>query len=77
MGVGRRPNADGWGVVRGGSYLDAAWGVRVSRVQPADPERATNTTGFRICIGRPDAARFRQGPGPEIRQGPRPEVRRT
>jgi toxoflavin biosynthesis protein ToxD len=42
---------DGWGVVRGGSYLDTAWGVRASRVQPADPERATNTTGFRIVRG--------------------------
>jgi formylglycine-generating enzyme required for sulfatase activity len=41
---------DGWGVVRGGSYLDTAWGLRASRVQPADPERATNTTGFRIVI---------------------------
>ena len=40
----------GWGVVRGGSYLDTAWGLRASRVQPADPERATNTTGFRIVI---------------------------
>ena len=38
--------ADGWGVVRGGCYLDTAWGLRASRVQPADPERATNTTGF-------------------------------
>ena len=28
---------DGWGVVRGGSYLDTAWGLRASRVQPADP----------------------------------------
>jgi formylglycine-generating enzyme required for sulfatase activity len=44
---------DGWGVVRGGSYLDTAWGLRASRVQPADPERATNTTGFRIAIGGP------------------------
>ena len=43
---------DGWGAVRGGSYLDTAWGVRASRVQPADPEGATNTTGwFRIAIG--------------------------
>ena len=40
---------DGWGVVRGGSYLDTAWGLRASRAQPADPERATNTTGFRIA----------------------------
>ena len=41
---------DGWGVVRGGSYLDTAWGLRASRVQVADPERATPTTGFRIAI---------------------------
>lgn len=42
--------ADGWGVVRGGSYLDTGWGLRASRVQSADPERATSTTGFRIVI---------------------------
>jgi formylglycine-generating enzyme required for sulfatase activity len=42
--------ADGWAVVRGGSYLDTAWGLRASRVQPADPTRATATTGFRIAI---------------------------
>ena len=41
---------DGWGIVRGGSYLDTAWGLRASRVQPADPERATGTTGFRIVV---------------------------
>jgi formylglycine-generating enzyme required for sulfatase activity len=44
---------DGWGVVRGGSYLDTAWGLRASRAQPADPGRATNTTGFRIAKGGP------------------------
>jgi formylglycine-generating enzyme required for sulfatase activity len=43
--------SDGWGLVRGGSYLDTAWGLRVSRAQPADPERGTNTTGFRIAMG--------------------------
>ena len=32
--------ADGWGAVRGGSYLDTGWGLRACRVQPADPERA-------------------------------------
>jgi formylglycine-generating enzyme required for sulfatase activity len=48
--------ADGWGVVRGGSYLDTAWGLRASRVQPADPERPTNTTGFRIVIEQPIGA---------------------
>jgi formylglycine-generating enzyme required for sulfatase activity len=42
--------ADGWGVVRGGSYLDTGWGLRASRAQPADPERGTSTTGFRIVI---------------------------
>ena len=41
---------DGWGVVRGGSYLDTAWGLRASRAQPADPGRPTITTGFRIVI---------------------------
>jgi formylglycine-generating enzyme required for sulfatase activity len=41
---------EGWGVVRGGCYLDHAWGVRASRALPADPERATRTTGFRIVI---------------------------
>ena len=42
--------ADGWGVVRGGSYLDTGWGLRACRAQPADPARATATTGFRIAI---------------------------
>ena len=41
---------DGWGLVRGGSYLDTGWGLRASRAQPADPARATPTTGFRIAI---------------------------
>jgi formylglycine-generating enzyme required for sulfatase activity len=43
---------DGWGVVRGGSYLDHAWGLRASRALPADPRRATATTGFRIVLER-------------------------
>jgi formylglycine-generating enzyme required for sulfatase activity len=42
--------ADGWGVVRGGSYLDTGWGLRASRAQPADPERGTITTGFRVVV---------------------------
>jgi formylglycine-generating enzyme required for sulfatase activity len=41
---------DGWRVVRGGSYLDHAWGLRAARALPADPARATPTTGFRIAI---------------------------
>jgi formylglycine-generating enzyme required for sulfatase activity len=43
------PDDDGWRSVRGGSYLDHAWGVRASRALPADPARATPTTGFRIA----------------------------
>lgn len=44
------PPEDGWRTVRGGSYLDTAWGVRCARELAADPERATATTGFRIAI---------------------------
>jgi formylglycine-generating enzyme required for sulfatase activity len=44
------PDADGWRCVRGGSYLDTSWGVRAARALPADPVRATATTGFRIVI---------------------------
>ena len=47
---------DGWGVVKGGSYLDTGWGLRASRVLPADPGRATPTTGFRIVIDREEPA---------------------
>ncbi|MBV9363820.1 MAG: SUMF1/EgtB/PvdO family nonheme iron enzyme [Solirubrobacterales bacterium] len=48
--VGDPPDEDGWRSVRGGSYLDTAWGVRACRVLPADPQRATATTGFRLAI---------------------------
>jgi len=44
------PPVEGWRAVRGGSYLDHAWGLRGSRSLPADPARATPTTGFRIAI---------------------------
>jgi formylglycine-generating enzyme required for sulfatase activity len=47
---------DDWGSVRGGCWLDHAWGVRASRSLPADPERATLTTGFRIAIATEEAA---------------------
>jgi formylglycine-generating enzyme required for sulfatase activity len=46
--------ADGWGVVKGGSYLDTGWGLRASRLLPADPTRGTGTTGFRIVIDKED-----------------------
>ena len=32
---------DGWGIVKGGSYLDTGWGLRAARSQSADPARAT------------------------------------
>ncbi len=48
--VGDPPDEHGWRTVRGGSYLDTSWGVRCARALPADPERATCTTGFRIAI---------------------------
>ena len=41
---------DGWGVLRGGCYLDTAHGVALARELAADPERATPTTGFRIVF---------------------------
>jgi formylglycine-generating enzyme required for sulfatase activity len=40
----------GWRAVRGGSWLDHAWGLRASRALAADPRRGTPTTGFRIAI---------------------------
>jgi formylglycine-generating enzyme required for sulfatase activity len=49
-------DGDGWRSVRGGSHLDSAWGVRAARALPADPERATQTTGFRIAIECSDMA---------------------
>jgi formylglycine-generating enzyme required for sulfatase activity len=48
--VGDPADEDGWRRVRGGCHLDHAWGVRASRSLPADPARATHTTGFRIAI---------------------------
>src|SRR4051794_917905 len=51
--VADAPDEDGWRTVRGGSYLDHAWGVRASRALPADPARATATTGFRIAKDQP------------------------
>jgi formylglycine-generating enzyme required for sulfatase activity len=47
------PSEDGsWRTVRGGCYLDHAWGVRAARALPADPARATWTTGLRVVIER-------------------------
>lgn len=41
---------DGWGLLKGGCYLDTGWGLRASRAQAADPARPTPTTGFRIAV---------------------------
>jgi formylglycine-generating enzyme required for sulfatase activity len=41
---------DGWGVLRGGCYLDTQHGLATRRELPADPRRATGTTGFRIVF---------------------------
>jgi formylglycine-generating enzyme required for sulfatase activity len=48
--VASPPDADGWRSVRGGSYLDTGWGVRAARALPADPARATPTTGLRLAF---------------------------
>jgi formylglycine-generating enzyme required for sulfatase activity len=48
--VADRTEDGAWRAVRGGSYLDHAWGVRAARVLTADPGRATPTTGFRLVI---------------------------
>jgi len=39
----------GWHDVRGGSYMDIGWGLRLARSLQTDPQRATATTGFRLC----------------------------
>jgi formylglycine-generating enzyme required for sulfatase activity len=52
--VGDPPDEDGWRIVRGGSYLDTAWGVRCARTLSADPDRPTPTTGFRLALDEPD-----------------------
>lgn len=44
---------DGWGVLKGGCYLDTRHGLDTRRALAADPARATATTGFRIAYDRP------------------------
>ncbi|CAN5195495.1 hypothetical protein BH20ACT24_BH20ACT24_17690 [soil metagenome] len=51
----------GWRSCRGGSFLDHAWGVRASRSLPADPDRATRNTGFRLVFDQPHACADRGG----------------
>jgi formylglycine-generating enzyme required for sulfatase activity len=52
---------DGWRTVRGGSYLDHAWGVRCARTLSADPARATRTTGIRLVTHHADERREQHG----------------
>jgi len=40
--------ADGWRVLRGGSWYDAEWGTRAARRLSSDPRRASHNTGFRV-----------------------------
>lgn len=41
--------ADGWRVLRGGSWMDHEWGVRAARRLSGNPNTASHNTGFRIA----------------------------
>jgi len=41
---------DGEVPIKGGCWLDSAWGLRANRTLWTDPERPTHTTGLRILI---------------------------
>jgi formylglycine-generating enzyme required for sulfatase activity len=60
--VGDPPDGDGWRRVRGGCHLDTGWGLRASRALPADPLRATATTGLRIAWDLDAPAPTRRSP---------------
>lgn len=40
-----------WRVLRGGSWLDAEWGVRAARRLSGHPDYASRNTGFRVACG--------------------------
>lgn len=42
--------ASGEAVLKGGSWMDAAWGLRNNRFILSDPDRVAFNTGFQICI---------------------------
>ena len=70
VGVGRRPHADGWRVVARRLVPRHTPGACAPRAcLPADPARATPTTGFRIAVD-PD-------PGGRRERGPRPDPTRS
>jgi formylglycine-generating enzyme required for sulfatase activity len=48
-----RDTQSGWNEVRGGSFMDIGWGLRLARGLLTDPARATATTGFRLCRTAP------------------------
>jgi formylglycine-generating enzyme required for sulfatase activity len=41
-------NANGWRVLRGGSWFDAEWGARAARRLSGRPDRPSRNTGFRV-----------------------------
>jgi formylglycine-generating enzyme required for sulfatase activity len=49
VGDGREDlSADGWRVLRGGSWLDLEWGARAARRLSALPDSVSHNTGFRM-----------------------------
>ena len=44
-----RLTAEGWRVLRGGSWFDHEWGVRAARRLSGQPERVSHNTGFRVA----------------------------
>lgn len=42
------PQADGWRVLRGGSWYDTEWGTRAARRLSSNPDHASHNTGFRV-----------------------------
>ena len=59
----------GWVGLRGGCWLEFAWGLRASRVLWADPAVATSTTGFRPVAEVPQAQPPQAQP-PQVAQAP-------
>ena len=65
LGVGRRPHRGRLERRARRQLPRPRWGLRASRAQPADPERATITTGFRIAVsgGRTPPVAIERGTG--------------
>jgi formylglycine-generating enzyme required for sulfatase activity len=41
-------SAEGWRVLRGGSWFDMEWGARAARRLSGQPDSASRNTGFRV-----------------------------